>query len=162
MIFHEPSFWVDLAFVLLVLFIFIKAKPKVKATLDARIATIAQELDEARDLREKASRELAEVLLRDKNADQEVAQIEQQAKEEVAELRREAQINRSFSVKRAQHFATERLEQVSIRWQRHLREALALTTLTASENFLKDALRDSKYQSSLFSRALKKLPRDIV
>ncbi len=162
MIFHEPSFWVDLSFVLLGIFIFIKAKPQVKARLDARIAAISQELDEARDMREQASRELAEVLFRDKNAEREVAQINQQANDEVKELRRAAQQARALSVKRTQLFAEERLEQLESRWHARLRDAFVSATLSASENFLRQATQDSKTQSYLFDRALKRLPRDLV
>ncbi len=162
MIFHEPSFWVDLSFVLLGIFIFIKAKPQIKAKLDVRIATIAKELDEARDMRERASRELAEVLFRDKNAERDVAQIKQQTNEEVKELRRVAQQERVLSVKRTQLFAQERLEQLESRWQSHLRDAFVSATLSASETFLQRAAQDSKTQSFLFERALDRLPRTII
>ena len=160
MIFHEPSFWVDLAFILVCAFIFIKAKPQVKAKLDERIAAIAKELDEARDMREQASRELAGVLFRDKNAEREVAQISKQAAEEVKSLRRDAQHSRAASVKRAQLFAAERLEQLESRWQARLRAAFITATLSASEDFLRRATADDKTQSFLFARALQRLPRD--
>ena len=162
MIFHEPSFWVDLAFVLVGVFIFIKAKPQVKARLDERIAAISQELDEARDMREQASRELAEVLFRDKNAEREVAQINKQAAEEAKSLRRDAQHSRAASVKRVQLFAEERLEHLEFRWQARLRAAFITATLSASEDFLRRAATDDKTQSFLFKRALKLLPRDLI
>ena len=162
MLFHEPAFWVDVAFVLLCGFVFVKAKPRVKATLDARIQAISKELDDARDLREQASRELAEVLFRDKNAEREVAQIISQAKEEAQELRHEARQERAESVKRVRQFAEERLSQVETRWQARARESFVATVLGASERALHQSLSERKVQALLFERALRKMPRDLL
>ena len=161
MLFHEPAFWVDVAFVLLCVFVFVKAKPRVKVALDARIKAIAKEIDDARDLREQASRELAEVLFRDKNAEQEVGQIREQAKEEAKELQLEARQERADSVKRVRKFAEERLTEVEVRWQTRARTSFVATVLDASERALQQSLSERKVQALLFERALRKLPRDV-
>ncbi len=161
MFFHEPVFWVDAAFVLLCVFVFVKAKPRVKAALDERINAISKELDDARDLREQASRELAEVLFRDKNAEREVEQILLQAKEEVREMSREARLERAESVKRVRRFAEERLAEVEARWQTRARASFVATVLGASEKALQRSLTEPKVQALLFERALHKLPRNV-
>ena len=162
MLFHEPAFWVDVAFVLLCVFVFVKAKPRVKAALDERIKAISKELDDARDMREQASRELAEVLFRDKNAEREVGQIVEQAKEEVKEMQIEARQERAESVKRVRKFAEERLLEVAARWQSRARASFVATVLGASERALQQSLAEPKVQSLLFERALHKLPRDLL
>ena len=161
MFFHDPAFWVDAAFVLLCVFVFVKAKPRVKAALDERIKAISKELDDARDLREQASRELAEVLFRDKNAEREVEQILLQAKEEVREMSREARLERAESVKRVRRFAEERLAEVEERWKIRARASFVATVLGASEKALQQSLAEPKVQALLFERALHKLPRNV-
>ena len=160
--FHDPAFWVDAAFILLCVFVFVKAKPRVKATLDARIKVIAKELDDARDMREQASRELAEVLFRDKNAEREVGQILEQAKEEAKGLRLEARQERAEGVKRVRSFAEERLAEVEARWRTRTRRSFVATVLGASEKALQRSLAERKVQALLFDRALHKLPRDLL
>lgn len=160
MLFHEPSFWVDVAFILLCAFVFVKAKPRVKAVLDARIKAIATELNDARDMRERASRELAEVLFRDKNAEREVTQIIEQAKEEAKELQLEARLERAEHVKRVRAFAQERLAEVEVRWQARVRSSFVSMVLAASEEVLRRSLSERKVQTLLLERALRNLPRD--
>ena len=160
MLFHEPSFWVDVAFILLCVFVFVKAKPRVKAVLDARIKAIATELNDARDMRERASRELAEVLFRDKNAEREVTQIIEQAKEEAKELQLEARLERAEHVKRVRAFAQERLAEVEVRWRARVRSSFVSMVLAASEEVLRRSLSERKVQTLLLERALRNLPRD--
>ncbi len=128
--------------------------------LDARIKAIATELNDARDMRERASRELAEVLFRDKNAEREVTQIIEQAKEEAKELQLEARLERAEHVKRVRAFAQERLAEVEVRWRARVRSSFVSMVLAASEEVLRRSLSERKVQTLLLERALRNLPRD--
>ena len=72
----EPEFWVAVSFFLFLgLALYLGVHKKLTTALDARSASIAKELDEARRLREEAQSVLADYRTKQSSVDSEVAAI---------------------------------------------------------------------------------------
>jgi F-type H+-transporting ATPase subunit b len=89
-IFHDPEFWVLVAFVIVVVVGFIKLGPGIGKALDDRAERIKSELDEARRLREDAQKTLAEYQRKQRDALKEAEAIIAHAKAEAERIGRRA------------------------------------------------------------------------
>src|ERR1700740_2589640 len=90
-LFHDPEFWVALAFVVIVAVAIRLVLPTVNAGLDSRANLIRVQIEEAKKLREDAQALLAEYQKKQRDAMAEAEQIIAQAKTDAARLRVEAE-----------------------------------------------------------------------
>src|SRR6478736_5737156 len=90
-LFHDPEFWVLVAFLIVVVGGAVKVGPSIGKSLDERAERIKAELDEARRLREDAQRTLAEYQLKQRDALKEAeAIIAQEEAKALADVRNTA------------------------------------------------------------------------
>ena len=75
MFYTDPAFWVGLAFLLVVAFLFKPVAKGLTATLDERAASIRTQIEEARKLREDAQALLAEYKRKQRDAMAEAEKI---------------------------------------------------------------------------------------
>ncbi len=141
--FHDPTFWVAVAFVIIVAAVFRPVGRAVVAALDDRSARIAQQLDEAQDLREEAQKtgdstadalqqELSRVLIERSDEIQEaVAQEREKLQQETAVVTAQMKVE-TAQAKEDVIKAREQLYQ----WQ-HLAENL-LSTIQTQDMFLSE------------------------
>ena len=89
----DESFFVALAFATVIAaFLYLKLPQRLLAALDAKSAEIANELDEARRLREEAEALLADYETRRKSAEQQAEEIVTEARETAQRLAEEARV----------------------------------------------------------------------
>ena len=89
----DESFFVALAFATVIAaFLYLKLPQRLLAALDAKSAEIANELDEARRLREEAEALLADYETRRKSAEQQAEEIVTEARETSQRLAEEARV----------------------------------------------------------------------
>lgn len=132
------TFWVGVALVifLAVLVKFGVPKAIVKA-LDARGERVAQELAEARRLRQEAEKLLAEYDAKRKAAEAEAAEIVSSANEEAKRLAAEAEAKLADFVARRTKAAEEKIAQAESQAEAEVRAAAAEAATKAAETILR-------------------------
>src|SRR5581483_2153908 len=110
-LFHDPEFWVGLAFVIIVVAAIKPVRQIVNATLDSRAERIRVQIDEAKRLREDAQALLATYQKKQREAMAEAEQIIAQAKADAARLKTEAEQDLVGALERRKQQALERIAQ---------------------------------------------------
>ena len=154
--FHDPSFWVGLAFVLAVGLIFRPAVKAVAATLDGRAAKIRVQIEEARKLREDAQALLAEYQRKQRDAMAEAEKIIAQARAEAARVKIDAEKDLENSIERRKQQALERIAQSEAQAIAQVRNTAVDVALAAAEKLIKSSLDPAK-QSALADKAIAEL-----
>lgn len=157
----NPTFWVALAFIVLIV---LAAKPiaaKMAAALDARADTIKAQIDEAEKLREEAQELLASFKRRQQEAEEEAAKILQRAKEEAAHLEAKSKKDLENALKRREAAAAARIAQAE---KSAIAEVKALATaiaINASEMLMQDGISAQK-ANELIDTAIAQLPSQLA
>jgi len=154
--FTDPSFWVGLAFVIVVGFL---AKPimrSVSASLDGRADKIRTQIEEARKLREEAQALLADYQRKQRDALSEAESIVAQAKEEATRLRAQAQTDLEQSIERRKTQALERIAQSEAQAIASVRNTAVDVAMAAAEKLITDQMNDGK-QDALVDQSIKDL-----
>ena len=111
--FHDPTFWVAIAFILFfVLLIWLKVPGMIAAQLDKRAEQIEAEIREAEKLREEAQDLLATYQRKQREAEAEIEKITNAAREEAARMQKNGAERLEQSLARREKLATDRIAQV--------------------------------------------------
>ncbi|MGO4574055.1 F0F1 ATP synthase subunit B family protein [Microvirga sp. 2TAF3] len=139
--FASAEFWVAVAFVIFWGILFYYGVPgKVMGSLDSRGKRIADELAEAKRLRQDAEKLLKEFESKRAAAEREAADIVSTAKEEAERLAREAQEKLADFVKRRTASAEAKIAQAESQAMAEVRSVAVDTAIKASERVLRDEL----------------------
>lgn len=155
--FSDPSFWVGLAFVLVVGFL---AKPimrGVSASLDGRADKIRTQIDEARKLREEAQSLLAEYQRKQRDALAEAESIVAQAKEESVRLQAQAEKDLEHAIERRKAQALERIAQSEAQALASVRNTAVDVAIAAAEKLVRDQMSGDR-QAALVDQSIQDLP----
>lgn len=108
---HSTTFWAGVAFVVFVVLTYRPGKRILTEALDARIAKIREEIEEAQRLREEAQSTLASYQRRQREALQEAERIIEHAREEAERTRARAEVELDESIKRREQQAAAKIAQ---------------------------------------------------
>jgi len=134
----NPTFWVAVAFVIFFAILYYYGVPgSLMSSLDARSKRIADELAEARRLREEASRLLKEFESKRAAAEREAAEIVTTAREEAERLARETQERMADFVLRRTAAAESKIAQAEAQAAAEVRAAAIDAAIRASEGVLR-------------------------
>lgn len=142
--FTDPSFWVGLAFLLVVALVFKPISKAVSATLDGRAAKIREQIEEARKLREDAQAVLAGYQSKQRDAMAEAEKIIAQAKAEAARMKTEAEADLARALERREEQALERISQSEAQALEQVRSTAVDVALSAAETLIRENLDDGK------------------
>ncbi len=109
--FHDPEFWIAVAFLLFVALVSRPIARAVNKILDERAAKIRHDLEEARRLRSEAEALLAEYKKKLQDAAREAGEIMNHAREEAELFRKEAAANLTASLARRERMALDKIAQ---------------------------------------------------
>jgi F-type H+-transporting ATPase subunit b len=148
--FADPTFWVGLAFLLVIALTFGKVKRAMNSSLDARAAKIRTQIEEARKLREDAQALLAEYQRKQREAMAEAEKIISAAKAEAARMKVQAEADLDAALVRRREQALERIAQSEAAAIAQVRNTAVDAALAAAEalitknmdNAKRDALTD--------------------
>jgi len=148
--FADPTFWVGLAFLLVIALTFGKVKRAMNSSLDARAAKIRTQIEEARKLREDAQALLAEYQRKQREAMAEAEKIISAAKAEAARMKVQAEADLDNALVRRREQALERIAQSEAAAIAQVRNTAVDAALAAAEalitknmdNAKRDALTD--------------------
>jgi F-type H+-transporting ATPase subunit b len=157
-LFLDPSFWVGLAFILVIAGLYKPAMKAISASLDSRADGIRVQIEEARKLREDAQALLAEYQRKQRDAMAEAEKIISQAKEEAGRLRVEAEQDLVRSIERRKQQALERIAQTEAQAVAQVRNTAVDVALAAAESLLRDNLAAGHAQS-MIEKSITELPK---
>lgn len=142
--FYEPEFWVAIAFVILmVVFGYVGVHRTVLKALDNRRDRIKAELDEARRLKEEASKLLADYRARHASAEREAQDIVTSAKAEAERIAAEAKSKMEDFVARRTKSAESKIALAEAQAIADVRAAAANAAVTAASTILSQSVKGS-------------------
>ena len=157
---QDPTFWVAVAFVVFVVLVFKPIKGALIGGLDAKIAEIRQEVEEAEKLREEAQSLLANYQRQQRQAIQDAEAIVARAKEEAEQYRTEADEAMKDMVRRQEEQAREKIVQAETAAIQEVRSMSAELAMAAAEKLLADRLAGDE-GSRLIDNSIEDIPRKL-
>jgi F-type H+-transporting ATPase subunit b len=119
---HDPTFAVLVAFIIFIGLLFKPAKKALTGSLDAKIAKIKSEVDEAQELREEAQATLAAYQRQQRDAIEEVEALLSRAQSEADAHKAEAERALEITLKRQEQQAQEKIAQAEANALREIRD----------------------------------------
>ena len=157
---QDPTFWVAVAFVVFVVLVFKPIKGALIGGLDAKIAEIRQEVEEAEKLREEAQSLLANYQRQQRQAIQDAETIVVRAKEEAERHRAEADEAMKDMVRRQEEQAREKIAQAEAAAIQEVRSMSVELAMAAAEKLLADRLAGDE-GSRLIDNSIEDIPRKL-
>lgn len=143
--FHDPTFWVLVAFVLFfALLIWLKVPKMVAAQLDKRAEQIETEIREAEKLREEAQDLLATYQRKQREAEAEIERIATAAKEETARMQKNGAERLEQSLARREKLATDRIAQAKVQAVDEIRRIAVDMAMNATGEVVAGSVGGSK------------------
>ena len=137
----EPEFWVAVSFFLFVaVLLYLGVHKKIATVLDARAATIAKELDEARRLRQEAEKVLADYRRKQGDAVEEAAAIVSLASKEAEILAAETRRSMKEHFERRMKLAEDKIARAETEALREVRAAAADAAVAAAQMVIAEKL----------------------
>lgn len=136
----DPTAWVAVAFILFVIAVFKPAKKAILGGLDAKIAEIRGQVEEAQQLREEAQALLATYQRQQREALQEAEDILTRAEEDAVRLRAEATKDLDEAIKRQEILATEKIGLAEAAAVARVQELAVDLAIAATEKILTDRM----------------------
>lgn len=156
-LFQDVSFWVLISFAIVIgVFIRMGAHKAAAAGLDKRAQKIADELDEARKMREEAQELLAVFQRRQRDAGDEAEAIIEQAKKDAERLASEARAKINEQTDRRIKAAEEKIARAEAQAISEVRGQAADLAVEAARNILRDRM-DSGAQAAFTDKAIASL-----
>ena len=136
-----PEFWVAVSFFLFVaLVIYLSAHKKIASALDARAASIAKELDEARRLRQEAEQVLADYRRKEGHAAKEAEGIVSLASKEAEILAAETRRSMKEHFERRIKLAEDKISRAEADALREVRAAASDAAIAAAQAVIAENL----------------------
>ena len=143
--FEDPTFWVAVAFVILLAALFyFKVHKQMLGQLDARAARIKAQLDEAQTLREEAQKTLADYQRKQRDAIAETERIIEHAKEESQRLRDEAEAEMQRALARRREAAEEKIAQAEAAALKQVRNQAVDVAMAAAAKLLAEEVKPAQ------------------
>ncbi|WP_373086698.1 F0F1 ATP synthase subunit B [Sneathiella sp.] len=159
--FHDPAFWVGIAFIgFLGLVVYLKVPPLVAKQLDARADKIRDELDEAKKLREDAQMLFADFQRRQHDALQSADDIVARAKEDAKILRKDSIAELEASLARRQELAEEKIRQAEEKAVAEVQGVAVDVAIAAAAKLMEDGLKGSQ-SDGLIDQSIKDLAQQL-
>ena len=155
--FHDPTFWVAIAFVVFVIAVFRPIGKAITQALDKRADTIRQEIDEAQALREEAQKKLAEYKRLQRDAVSEAADIIEKAKHEATVLREQAEKDLATQLERREQLAMEKIQQAEAAALKEIRNTAVDIAVAATHRLLTEQM-DADKANGLIDDSIRDLP----
>ncbi|MDE2265401.1 MAG: F0F1 ATP synthase subunit B [Alphaproteobacteria bacterium] len=157
-LFQNPEFWVAVGLaIVVVIFLRLRVPAMLAKMLDARAAAIANELEEAKRLREEAAAILAGYVQKAAQAESEAAAIIADAKTEAERFGKDMRTQLRAQIDRRAQMAKDKIEQAEAAALAEIR-GLAADTATAAAEKLIAARVDEKRATALIGDSIKELP----
>jgi len=146
---HNPTFWAGVAFVVFVVLAYRPGKRILTGALDERIARIRKEIEEAQRLREEARSTLANYQRRQREALQEAEKIIEHAREEAERARVRAEAELEESIRRREQQAAEKIAQAEAAAIEDIRSRAVDLAISATAKLLEKKMAGKSGEQSV-------------
>ncbi len=157
---HSTTFWVGVAFVVFIIATFKPARRILTGALDAKIAKIREEVDEAQRLREEAQATLASYQRRQREAIQEAEQIVAHAREEAERAKARAAVELEEAISRREQQAADKIAHAEAAALDEIREKAVDMAIDATARLLEKKLAGEAGEQSV-ADAIKDIPNKL-
>ena len=157
---HSTTFWVGVAFTVFVIAAFKPGKRILSSALDAKIAKIREEVEEAKRLREEAQATLASYQRRQREAIQEAEQIIAHAREEAERAKTRAEAELEESIARREQQATNKIAQAEAAALDEIREKVVDMAIDATARLLEKKMAGKAGEQAV-AEAIKDIPNKL-
>ena len=157
---QDRTFWVAIAFVIFVVALFKPIKKALLENLDARIAQIRTEVEEAERLREEAQTLVATYQRQQREAKQEAEDIVAKAKVDAERHQAEAEEAMKAAFARQEAQAKDKIAQAEAAAVQEVRDVAVDLAIGAAERLLAERLA-GKEGDALVDDAIKELPEKL-
>ncbi len=159
--FQDPTFWVAVAFVILLAALFyFKVHRQMLSQLDARAARIKAQLDEAQTLREEAQKTLADYQRKQRDAITETERIIEHAKEEAQRLREQAEADLQHALARRREAAEEKIAQAEAAALKEVRNQAVDVAMAAAAKLLAEEVKPAQ-SKALIDESIEELSKKL-
>ncbi len=159
--FDDPTFWVAVAFVILLVTLFyFKVHKALIGQLDARAARIKAQLDEAQTLREEAQKTLADYQRKQRDAITETERIIEHAKEEAQRLREQAEADLQHALARRREAAEEKIAQAEAAALKEVRNQAVDVAMAAAAKLLAEEVKPAQ-SKALIDESIEELSKKL-
>ena len=110
--FSDPQFWVFIAFVIFVAIIFKPIKKIFTSSLDNKIKTIKNNIDQVEKIKNEAQNTLSQIKKRQNDVKSEIEEIQNKAKEKLAKIEKLFSQKLSEQIKKRNKLAEIKIEQI--------------------------------------------------
>ncbi len=146
----DASFFVAIAFFGVIgLFVYLKVPRKIIAALDARSKAIADELEEARRLREDAQKLFAQYQRNQRDGEREAENILALAKKEAESLAKDAEKKITAEMKARTRIAEEKIAQAEAQIIQKIQKLAAETAIKGAEEMLTKKLSEKQQKKNI-------------
>ncbi|SDE20702.1 MULTISPECIES: hypothetical protein [Kordiimonas] len=153
-VFTDPTFWVACSFVVFVGgVVYAKAHKKIAGMLDDRTATIRNQLDEAKAIREEAEKLLNDYQRKQRDAEKEAADMVAQAKEDAKIMAKEAKADIKAMAERRTRAAEAKIAQAEANAIKEVRAVAVDVAIKAAGTVFADKLK-GKEGGALVDKAI--------
>ena len=157
-LFHDPEFWVLVAFVIVLLLLWKKAAPGVMKGLDERAARIAAQLEEARRLRQEAETALASYQEKQRQTMRQAEEILAHATVEAERIGKLAASDLEASIERRTRQSEDRIAQAEAAALAEVRNAAVDVAIAAARRVLTSEVQ-GEAAARMVEDAIADLPR---
>ena len=148
--FHDPTFWVAIAYLLFIaLLVFFKLPSTIADALDSRAVKIKNDLDEAEDLLKKAQDLLATYQKKQRDAADDAMAIKLSAEKEAERLTVEGEERLIALLQRREELIIERIAQAEAKALSDLKARTADIAMDATQEILATMVSPSKSDEML-------------
>lgn len=159
-IFHDPTFWVLVAFVIFVAAFGRMIARAISGGLDTRADKIRADLDEAEKLREEAQDLLASYQRKQRDAAKEAEEIIAHAREESERIAAHGKERIEASLARREQLALERIGRAEAQALADVRSHTIDVAIEATRAYLADRTKGAQAEK-LIDSAIKELPKKL-
>lgn len=153
-LFGDTYFWVLLSFIIVIgAFIRFGAHKTMAASLDKRSNRIADEINEARKMREEAQELLAQYQRRQREAETEAAAIIEQAKKDAKQMAVEARDKINAQMERRTKAAEEKIARAEAQALSEVRGKAADVAINAARDIIRERM-DSGAQNAFIDKSI--------
>ncbi len=150
----NTTFWVGLAFAGFIgLILYFKAHSAIGAMLDERSATIAAQIEEAKNLRAEAENLLVEYQRKQRDAEREAADMVTQAAEDAKIMAEQAKADLEALMRRRERGAAEKIAQAEANAIKEVKAAAVNIAVDAASSVLADTMK-GKAGTALVNNAI--------
>ncbi len=154
---QDTSAWVSLGFLCVVgIFAFMGVHRQITAALDKRAQKIADDLDEARRLREEAQELLAKFQRRQREAEEEAETIVDQAKRDAKRMAADMRDKLNEQIERRTRAAEEKIARAEAQALAEVRNETVNVAVAAAEDIIRNRM-DKGAQNALAERGIDEL-----